>query len=429
MYDTHDTRAQRTTHSVPQSSAVSESYVCCAVLIPALVPLSACAWIVACCLRGGFRSLAQCVYSNYVPDQIDGVSLAIDRSGRRMLYSLSPGADELGMAARIVNETNMYDSSHTARNRTQHTQKRRVLTSLPSLHPALCLMPRCRYRVTGDTWDRWESSIYSHFQSAQRMQPYIAYPNGRSDEQTAGTHRQQRMRGCRSEWNRLGRCVTSCSMCAHQTLCVCWSDCDALCCVPCCWLLSYGLPSWPDLDMLPLGYIGREGANEPPSRLSNLTVDEQQSLMSLWIIFRSPLMYGGDLQHPDNASLALLTNVEALAISDNSTNTDYVLSGPTLAVWRSDDADWQRSGVSYFSLHNIGNEQQQAITLSTRQLRGKQAGGQCTLRDIWARKDVQHAADLTFTLRPHQSGLYSLHSCTGAVTGTKQHRHQQRATE
>ena len=152
--------------------------------------------------------------------------------------------------------------------------------------------------------------------------------------------------------------------------------------------------------------------------------------MSLWTIFRSPLMYGGDLQHPDAASLALLTNAEALAITDNSTNTDYVLSGPTLAIWRSDDADWQRSGVSYFSVHNIANEQLTGLTLSTKQLRGKQAGGQCTLRDVWARKDLQQrVTDITITLRPHQSGLYSLHSCTGALTRTKQNRHQQRATQ
>ena len=191
-----------------------------------------------------------------------------------------------------------------------------------------------------------------------------------------------------------------------------------LCCV------RYGLPSWPDLDMLPLGWLGVEGSNEPPSRLCNLTADEQQSLMSLWTIFRSPLMYGGDLQHPDPYSLGLLTNVEALAITDNSTNTDYILSGPTLAIWRSDDADWQHSGVSYFSVHNIGDSQLDGLTLSTQQLRGKQSGASCTMRDIWARQDVQHGTTLKVALRPHQSGLYSLHSCSGGKqTQQQQQRH------
>jgi len=267
-----------------------------------------------------------CVYAQFVPDQIDAVSLAIEHSGRRMLYSLSPGSDDHTMADRIVNETSMY-------------------------------------RVTDDTWDRWQS-IYSHFHSAQQMQPYIAYPNGR-----------------------------------------------------------YGLPSWPDLDMLPLGWIGVEGDNVPPSRLSNLTSDEQHTLMSLWTIFRSPLMYGGDLQHPDPLSLSLITNVEALAISDNSTNTDYILSGPTLAVWRSDSSDWRQSGISYFSVHNIADSPLDGLTLSTRQLRGKQNGESCTMRDIWAYENILHATNFTFTLRPHQSGLYSLHSCNGAMEAHKQNKY------
>ena len=191
---------------------------------------------------------------------------------------------------------------------------------------------------------------------------------------------------------------------------------------------SYGLPSWPDLDMLPLGWLGVEGDNHPPRRLCNLTHDEQQTLMSLWTIFRSPLMYGGDLQHPDAFSLGLLTNPEALAITDNSTNTDYVLSGPTLAVWRSDDSAWQQSGVSYFSVHNIGDEPLNGLSLSTAQLRGKQSGVSCTLRDVWARSDVQHGAHLTVTLRPHQSGLYSLHSCDGATQSHKRSRHARPST-
>jgi len=320
-----------------------------------------------------------CVYSNYVPGQVDAVSLAIDRSGRRMLYSLSPGADDLTMARRIVNETNMY-------------------------------------RVTGDTWDRWADSIYSHFDSAQQMQPLIAAPNGRSVTRTPhqrGTHRWPGLRHSRAETD-----PQPCSSRARVMLCTdsgCGGD-------------SYGLPSWPDLDMLPLGWLGVEGDNSPPRRLCNLTEDEQQTLMSLWTIFRSPLMYGGDLQHPDAFSLALLTNPEALAITDNSTNTDYVLSGPTLAIWRSDDAEWQQSGVSYFSVHNIGEQRVDGLSLSTQQLRGKQPGTACTLRDVWARQDIQHGAHISITLRAHQSGLYSLHSCDAEAHIPKRYTHSRPAT-
>ena len=175
--------------------------------------------------------------------------------------------------------------------------------------------------------------------------------------------------------------------------------------------------------MLPLGWLGVEGDNVPPSRLCNLTDDEQQSLMSLWTIFRSPLMYGGDFQHPDAYSLSLITNEEALAITDNSTNTDYIVSGDTLAIWRSDDSSWQQSRISYFSVHNIGDSPLDGLTLSVRQLRGMQTGTSCTVRDIWARQDIQNGTTISLTLRPHQSGLYSLHSCDGAQQTHTQHRH------
>jgi alpha-galactosidase len=147
-------------------------------------------------------------------------------------------------------------------------------------------------------------------------------------------------------------------------------------------------------------------------RRCNLTEDEQVTLMSLWTIFRSPLMYGGDLQHPDPFSLSLITNAEALNVTDASTNTAFVVSNATTAIWRSDSATWQQDGVSYFTVHNLRDDQQQ-VTVTVQQLRGGQKGNSCTVRDIWAQKDIAQAVtNKTFDLRPHASGLYALHSCT-----------------
>ena len=49
--------------------------------------------------------------------------------------------------------------------------------------------------------------------------------------------------------------------------------------------------------MLPLGQIGIRAERGDP-RMSLLTHDEQSTLMTLWSIARSPLMFGGNL--PDN---------------------------------------------------------------------------------------------------------------------------------
>jgi len=62
---------------------------------------------------------------------------------------------------------------------------------------------------------------------------------------------------------------------------------------------SYSQPgNWPDADMLPLGRIGIR-AERGDDRASLFTHDEQQTVMTLWSIFRSPLMFGGDLPSND----------------------------------------------------------------------------------------------------------------------------------
>ena len=235
-----------------------------------------------------------------------------------MLLSLSPGSSNSDWAKEVASEVSMY-------------------------------------RVSDDTWDRWEQ-IKDHFLTAQQMQLFIAHPNGR-----------------------------------------------------------YGLPAWPDLDMLPLGYLSIEGNVTAPVRYCNLTQDEQVTLMSLWTMFRSPLMYGGDLQHPEPFSLSLLTNREALAITDHSTNNGFVISNATTAVWRADSDQWQRDGRSYFSAHNL-QDTNQTVTLTLTQLRGAQkSAGQCVMRDVWAKTDRGQFIDThSFHLRPHASILYALYNCTSS---------------
>ena len=72
-----------------------------------------------------------------------------------------------------------------------------------------------------------------------------------------------------------------------------------------------------DCDMLPLGQIsmtvGDEGyCNADGGRRTNLTEDEQYTMMTLWGICHSPLFFGGDVTMMDNKTLRLLTNEDYL---------------------------------------------------------------------------------------------------------------------
>ncbi|KAL6884640.1 hypothetical protein ACP4OV_010576 [Aristida adscensionis] len=87
--------------------------------------------------------------------------------------------------------------------------------------------------------------------------------------------------------------------------------------------------SWPDLDMLPFGWLTDAGVNQGPHRKCKLTVDEQKTQMALWSMAKSPLMYGGDLRHLDSSTLSIITNPTLLKInhySENNMEFHYVYS-------------------------------------------------------------------------------------------------------
>ena len=88
--------------------------------------------------------------------------------------------------------------------------------------------------------------------------------------------------------------------------------------------------AWPDADMLPLGTLVLG------ERTTRFTADEQRTMMSLWSIARSPLMHGGDLTKTDDATLALLTNDEVLAVNQHSTNNRLLSEQDELIAWTAD---------------------------------------------------------------------------------------------
>ena len=116
------------------------------------------------------------------------------------------------------------------------------------------------------------------------------------------------------------------------------------------WQKKSGNGRWPDLDMLPLGRLviwkeGREGWK------NRLTQDEQKTLMTLWAIFRSPLMMGGDLPSLDDFTASLLTNQAVLDVNQkNEWNRELFHQGDFIA-WT---AKPQGSNELILALFNLG---------------------------------------------------------------------------
>jgi alpha-galactosidase len=157
--------------------------------------------------------------------------------------------------------------------------------------------------------------------------------------------------------------------------------------------------AWPDPDMIPIGRLSKQGPVGSP-RYSNLTADEQRTLMTLWSITRSPMMWGGNLTENRAADMALMTNAAVLAVDQNSANNRQVYGG-TYQVWA---ADVPGSGDRYVALFNRSGTAAN-VSLSLADL----GVGSATVSDVWSGGSLGTvSATFTRSISAHGSGLYRL---------------------
>jgi hypothetical protein len=155
---------------------------------------------------------------------------------------------------------------------------------------------------------------------------------------------------------------------------------------------------WPDADMLPLGHIGIR-AERGNDRASLLTHDEQYTLISMWSIFRSPLMFGGDIPSSDAFTIDLLTNPEVLEVDQHSENGRQVYREGDLISWI---ADIPNSGSKYVTVSNLGDTER-AVDLPWKSvgINARKVG----VRDLWTHKELGSSNALALSLRAHASVL------------------------
>jgi alpha-galactosidase len=120
------------------------------------------------------------------------------------------------------------------------------------------------------------------------------------------------------------------------------------------WAPYIGNGHFPDADMLPLGRIGIRAENGD-DRMSMFSKDEQISLMSLFAIFRSPLMFGGDLPSNDEFTLLLLTNKEVLYINQFSQNNKQLFRHDDIIAWTADDP---KTSDKFLAIFNAQDQEQ-----------------------------------------------------------------------
>lgn len=190
------------------------------------------------------------------------------------------------------------------------------------------------------------------------------------------------------------------------------------------WQKHTGGGNWPDCDMLPLNVLGYgwaapDAPEESKARKSNFTPEETRTMITLWSIFRAPLMIGTDLPQLDSFSLSLLTNEEIIAMNkcpNQARQLSPSLSGSNIVCWYN-FIGFDESGCAhaYYALFNLTDEEQ-PLTFSTKLAAEATAAEQAetadsaqtapVIRDLWARKDL--GSSIKTTLAPHSCRAFRI---------------------
>jgi alpha-galactosidase len=183
-------------------------------------------------------------YDKVQKAEIEAIRKAIDKTGREIVLSLSPGATPITAGEHVMSHANMW-------------------------------------RITDDFWDRW-GLLQAMFERLDVWTPYR------------------------------------------------------------------GQGHFPDADMLPIGIIE---FNRP----TNFTNNEQYTLMSLWAIGRSPLIFGGDMTKLDDFTREMLTNPEMLKVNQESTNNRQLSRNNNLIIWTADVPGSRDKYVAFFNAQSEGD--------------------------------------------------------------------------
>ncbi len=135
--------------------------------------------------------------------------------------------------------------------------------------------------------------------------------------------------------------------------------------------------------MLSLGKLAKASElNNNQERFTNFTKDEQYIHLTLWAIFRSPLIFGGNLPENDAFTLSLLTNKEVLRVNQQGINSRELKKQDSSIVWVSEFPNSKEINIAFF---NLDDREKKTITVSWKELGIK---GNYTVKDLWGKKNA-----------------------------------------
>jgi len=161
--------------------------------------------------------------------------------------------------------------------------------------------------------------------------------------------------------------------------------------------------TWPDCDMIPLGRISIRG-ERGEDRMTRLTKEEQYSLMSLFMIFKSPLFFGGDLPSNDDFTISLLSNTDVLKMHKESEKVRQLFRTDEKVAITSQNTTNNDIYLALFNISDDASPLEVAVDLTDLHLEGP-----CVITDLWTGEEVgEFTGTFSHNFMPHASGLYKI---------------------
>ena len=148
---------------------------------------------------------------------------------------------------------------------------------------------------------------------------------------------------------------------------------------------------YPDCDMLPLGKLSKGFGAE---RDTNFTLDEQKTMLTLWCIFRSPLMIGAELTKLDADTMEILTREPLYRMLKEVTSSEEAVREEDYIIWKAES-----EAKKYYAIFNISDA---TLTAPLDRLEERIDGA----LEIWSWKTVKK--DESFEIPPHGVILLSM---------------------
>lgn len=167
------------------------------------------------------------------------------------------------------------------------------------------------------------------------------------------------------------------------------------------WCTHTGAGHYPDADMLPIGPI-RQVYDK--SYRTNFTRDEQITMLTLWCIFRSPLIIGGEMTGFDDFTMGLITNEDILKMHRDSRHSHQVwrkeIDGCEYILWCS----VSKEDGMYVAVFNTGNKNGSiSIPLTDLEINVPVSG-----MDLWSHENVMFETSIDVNLNSHGAKAFLL---------------------